>query len=113
MTEKYIYIYQASKTAMQSGRALTQKWIAEFPPSEKKSITHDAWRNLPDAIMGWHGGGETKQQLQMSFPSLSSAQDWAKAQGLVAILRPSQNRRVTHKSYASNFAHDRPVPWTH
>ena len=130
MSARYVYIYHASKTAMQSGRALSQLWHAEFPSPDKQrdSVAASAWRMLPDAVMNWHGGGNTSSQVRLSFADLEEALNWAKAQGLTPIVRPQQVRKSERqqesgsnknstkpygKSYAANFAHDRKVPWTH
>ena len=113
MSKRYVHIFRLSKTATQSGRALADPWIATFPKTEGPVVAKDAWQALPDAVMGWHGGGETKEQVRLRFPTLATAQAWAKAQGFTPILQPEQKRRVRPKSYAANFAHDRPTPWTH
>ena len=113
MSQRYVRISRLSKTATQSGRALADAWIATFPKTEGPVVAKDAWRSLPDAVMGWHGGGETKEQVRLAFPTREAACAWAKAQGLLPIVQPEQGRRIRPKSYAANFAHDRPVPWTH
>ena len=125
MSARYVYIYRASKTAMQSGRALSH-WLAEFPGPDKQrdSVAASAWRTLPDAVMNWHGGGNTSSQVRLSFADLQEALNWAKSQGLTPIVRPQQESgsskgstkpygKSLAKSYAANFAHDRKVPWTH
>ena len=113
MSKRYVHIARLSKTATQSGRALTDQWVATFPKTEGPVAAKNAWHALPDALMGWHGGGETKEQVHLVFPTREAAQAWAKAQGLIPVIQPEQKRRVRPKSYADNFAHDRPTPWTH
>jgi hypothetical protein len=39
-------IYQIPRNAMQSGRALTDKWVLEFEPAEPRK---------PDPLTGWAG----------------------------------------------------------
>ncbi len=113
MSKRYVHIVRLSKVATQSGRALTDTWIATFPKTEGPVAAKDAWQALPDAVMGWHGGGETKEQVRMTFPTQETARAWAEAQGFVPVVQPEQKRRVRPKAYAANFAHDRPTPWTH
>ncbi len=113
MSKRYVHISRLSKSAMQSGRALTDQWLVTFPRSEGPVAAKDAWRILPDAVMGWQGGGETREQVRLVFPSRAAAEAWAGVQGYTPIVQPEQGRRVRPKSYAANFAHDRPTPWTH
>ncbi len=95
MSKRYVYIYRASKTAMQSGRALTENWLTEFPRSDSQrgSASATGWRYLPDATMGWYGGGDTQEQLRLSFADLDGALRWANSQGLTPIVRPQQVRK--------------------
>ncbi len=97
MSGRCVYIYRAAKTAMQSGRALTENWLAEFSNSDSQrtsaSASESAWQALPDAVMKWHGGGDTSNQVRLNFPDLDSALRWACSQGLTPIVRPSQVRK--------------------
>ena len=97
MSGRCVYIYRAAKTAMQSGRALTEHWLAEFSNSDSQrtsaSASLSAWQCLPDAVMKWHGGGDTSNQVRLTFPDLESALRWAESQGLTPIVRPSQVRK--------------------
>ena len=44
-------IYKRPKSAMQSGKALTDEWVLEFAPAQAE------W---PDPLMGWSGSGDTR-----------------------------------------------------
>lgn len=87
-------IYQRPKTAMQSGRALTDRWVLEFEPSEAKK---------PDPLTGWAGSGDTRQQLQLRFPDSAAALAYAAKYGINAQLEQTPPRRLKIQAYADNF----------
>ena len=87
-------IYQRPKNAMQSGRALTDRWILEFEPAEAKK---------PDPLTGWAGSGDTRQQLQLRFPSCDAAQAYAEKYGIAARIEQTPPRRLKIQAYADNF----------
>ena len=87
-------IYQRPKNAMQSGKALTGKWLLEFVPAEAKR---------PDPLMGWAGSGDTRQQLRLEFASCEDAQAYAERYGIDARIQASPPRRLKLQAYADNF----------
>ncbi|MDG2001919.1 MAG: ETC complex I subunit [Novosphingobium sp.] len=87
-------IYQRPKNAMQSGNALTDKWVLEFVPAEAKR---------PDPLMGWAGSGDTQQQLQLKFDRCEEAQAYATRYGIDARVQASPPRRLKIQAYADNF----------
>lgn len=87
-------IYQRPKNAMQSGKALTDRWILEFVPAEAKR---------PDPLMGWAGSGDTQQQLQLGFGSCEEAIAYAGRYGIDARVQASPPRRLKIQAYADNF----------
>ena len=87
-------IYRPTKTAMQSGKALTDRWILEFEPAEAKK---------PDPLMGWAGSGDTQQQVQLSFPSREDAQAYADRYGIAARVHATPPKRLKIQAYADNF----------
>ncbi len=95
MTAK-VRIYKPAKTAMQSGRSNTEKWVLEFEPS-------DALRS--DPLMGWSGSHDTRRQLKMRFPSKEDAVAYAKRRGLTYRVQDPRERVVKPKAYADNFAY--------
>ena len=86
-------IYQPAKTAMQSGRRKTLKWVLEFEPSAK-SI---------DPLMGWTSSADTRGQIRMKFESKEAAVAFAKKKGLDYVVAEPHVRRVKPKSYAAKF----------
>ena len=90
-------IYQPAKTAMQSGRRGTKKWVFEFTANVK---------NEPEPLMGWSSGG-TLQQVKLTFDTKEEALHYAEKKGIIAEVTEPQKRAVTPKSYSANFAFNR------
>ena len=92
-------IYQPAKTAMQSGRAQTRKWLLDYEQASKRQ---------PDPLMGWSSAGDTLNQVRLRFVTLDEAVAFAKKRGLdYTVIEPHQ-RVFKPKSYAENFRSDRP-----
>lgn len=87
-------IYQTPKNAMQSGKALTNSWVLEFEPAEAKR---------PDPLMGWAGSGDTREQVQLRFPTADAARAYAEKQGIAYHIAPAPERRLKLQAYADNF----------
>jgi hypothetical protein len=91
-------IYQPAKTAMQSGRARTRKWLLEYEPATRRD---------PDPLMGWSSAGDTLNQVLLRFDTLDEAVAFAKKRNLEYTLIQPQSRTPKVKSYADNFRYDR------
>ncbi len=91
---KKALISQPTKSAMQSGSA-EGKWIIEFPEGvHKRSV---------DAVMGWTSSKDMDSEVRLEFPSLESAENFAKSNSWVyEVIQPLQ-RKLIKKSYADNF----------
>jgi hypothetical protein len=87
-------IYQRPKNAMQSGKALTDRWVLEFVPAEAKR---------PDPLMGWAGSGDTRQQLLLTFATQEDAQAYADRYGIEARVFATPPKRLKIQAYADNF----------
>ena len=57
-------IYRPAKTAMQSGRAKTHKWVLEYEPASRRD---------PDPLMGWSSARDTLNEVQLRFDTLEEA----------------------------------------
>ena len=99
-----IKIYKPSKTAMQSGFGKTKKWLAEFISSEE---------SVKDSLMGWNSTSDTKSQIKIFFDTKDQAIEWAKNNNYQFVIDEPKVRKVTIKSYASNFDINRKESWTH
>jgi hypothetical protein len=91
-------IYLPAKSATQSGKARTKKWILEFEPTEAKSL---------DPLMGWAGSGDMRTQVKLRFDSAEEAQAYAARVGLDAEVIAQHLRKLTLRNYADRFAYDR------
>ncbi len=87
-------IYQPAKTAMQSGRAKTKRWLLEFEPAAPRGH---------ERLMGWTSSADTGRQVRLRFDSRAAALAYAEAQGMECEVQEPQDRKVRPKSYAANF----------
>jgi len=99
-----VRIYQPTKTAMQSGRGGTKRWMLEFEPEARREM---------DPLMGWTSSRDTRAQVRMSFDTLEEAVAYAEKQGYAYSVQSAQARVVRPKSYSDNFRYDRVGRWTH
>lgn len=97
-------IYLPSKTAMQSGKALTRKWILEFDALHARRI---------DPLMGWVSSDDMSGQVRLSFPSVDAAIAYCQERKIPHEIVPNPTRTRPGKSYADNFTYYRKEPWTH
>lgn len=91
-------IFQPAKTAMQSGRAKTRKWILEFEPAAPR---------VNDPLMGWVGSSDMRGQIRLRFDSRDEAIAYAERRGLDFVVQDPSVRKMRAKSYAENFRYDR------
>lgn len=87
-------IYQIQKNAMQSGKALTHKWMLEFAQSEPRK---------PDPLTGWAGSGDTQSQVKLSFPSQEAAVAYAEKYGIAYEIIQTPPKTLKIQAYADNF----------
>ena len=92
-------IFRPSKTAMQSGRAGTRRWILEYEPATPRE---------PDPLMGWASARDTLNQVRLKFATLDEAKLFAERKGLDYTVVEPQERTFKTKSYADNFRYERP-----
>ena len=99
-------IYRPARTAMSSGTAKTREWVLEFAPSSARHL---------DPLMGWTSSDDTQSQVKLRFHSKEAALNYAKDNGIEAIVSEPKERKVNirPRGYGENFATDRKVVWTH
>ena len=97
-------IFRPAKTAMQSGRAGTEKWVLEFAPAARREA---------DPLMGWTSSDDTRRQLRLRFDTQEEAVAYAEREGIPYVLEAPQERKLQPKAYADNFRFDRLSNWTH
>ena len=91
-------IYRPAKSAMQSGRAHTRKWLLEYEPASRRD---------PDPLMGWSSAQDTLNEVRLRFDTLEEAVQFATRHGLQYTLIEPHERTRKQKSYADNFRYDR------
>lgn len=97
-------IYRPAKTAMQSGRAGTRRWVLEFEQEAPRAI---------DPILGTTSSTDMKQQVRLDFDGREEAVAYAERSGIeYRVIEPDEPRR-RRLAYADNFCFDRRQPWTH
>src|SRR6266581_2411231 len=91
-------IYRPAKTAMQSGRGQTRKWVLEYEPASRRE---------PDPLMGWSSARDTLNQVRLRFDTLDEAIAFATKKGLDYTVIEPHARTPKPKAYADNFKYDR------
>ena len=91
-------IYRPSKTAMQSERGQTRKWLLEYEPATRRD---------PDPLMGWSSARDTLNEVKMHFDTLDEAVAFAAKHGLDYTVIEPHARTLKAKSYADNFSYHR------
>ena len=94
-----VLIRRPPKTAMQSGRAETKRWVLEYAPASPRE---------PDPLMGWSSAEDTLNEVKLHFATLEDAVAFAKKHGLDYTVIPPHDPRLKPKTYAENFRYDRP-----
>ena len=91
-------IFRPAKTAMQSGRGQTRKWVLEYEPATGRG---------PDPLMGWTSAADTLNEVRLHFETLEEARAFADKQGLDYTVIEPHALSEKPKSYADNFRYDR------
>lgn len=89
-----VIIFKEGKNSAQSGRARAHRWVLR---RESDTPTR------PEPLMGWAGGADTDAQVQLRFPTLDLALDYAKRQNWTAEVVPEPVERLIIQTYADNF----------
>lgn len=99
-------IYRPARTAMSSGSANTKLWFLEYSQASAREV---------DPLMGWTSSDDTQAQVRLSFDSKEAALDYAKQQGIDAVVSEPHQRKpkIRPGGYGDNFATYRRTVWTH
>lgn len=97
-------IYSPAKTAMQSGKAKTGRWLLEFDPEIPRKI---------DPLMGYTTSADMKSQIRLVFDTREEAVAYASRLGIPFRVQEPKEAKRRQISYSDNFRYDRKVPWTH
>ncbi len=97
-------IYKPARTAMQSGRAKTHRWVLDYEPARAKSI---------EPLMGYTSSDDMNSQIRLTFETKDEAIEYAQRNGIAyQLFEPGERTRPTI-AYSDNFRRDRRQPWTH
>ena len=97
-------IYRPARTAMQSGKALTRRWLLEYEPERPREI---------DPLMGWTSSSDMRSQVLLEFDTRDEAVAYAEKHAIpYQVFEPSAPR-LRARSYSDNFRFGRKIPWTH
>ena len=89
-------IFIPSKTAMQSGRGKTKKWVLAFDTKNTKT----------NPLMGWESGEDTMSEVILNFTSKEKAIEYAKKNKIIyQVIEPKKSEFII-KSYSDNFLKD-------
>ncbi|MFQ5562857.1 MAG: ETC complex I subunit [Parvularculaceae bacterium] len=98
-------IFRPSKTAMQSGKAKSARWVLEFEAEAARRI---------DPLMGWTSADETTPgQVRLYFDTKDEAVAYAERRNIPFQVKEAPETAPVFKAYSDNFAYRRRTPWTH
>ena len=86
-------IYKPDKTAMQSGKRNTKKWVLEF----------DTLDTEINPLMGWESSKDTMSEVKLEFSNKEQALNYAKKNNIDYYVIEPKKRKIIKKSYADNF----------
>jgi len=97
-------IFRPSKTAMQSGRGKTERWLLLWDADSPRSV---------EPLMGYTSAADMTQQIRLAFDTCAEAVGYAERRGIPFEVEPEQQRTLKTVSYSDNFRPGRRSPWTH
>ena len=89
-------IYIPTKTAMQSGKGKTKKWVLKF----------ETRHEVTNPLMGWESSDDTMGEVVLEFTSKARAIEYAKNNNIYYDLVEPKKSDFIIKSYADNFLKD-------
>ena len=90
---KKVKIFKPSKTAMQSGKRNSKKWLLEF----------DTLDTQINPLMGWESSIDTMSEVKLEFSSKDEAINYAKKNSLDYYVIEPEKSKIVKKSYSDNF----------
>jgi len=90
---KKVKIFKPAKTAMQSGKRASKKWLLEF----------DTLDTQINPLMGWESSVDTMSEVKLEFSSKDEAINYAKRNNLDYYVIEPEKTKIVKKSYSDNF----------
>jgi hypothetical protein len=97
-------IYKPARTAMQSGNALTKRWVLEYEPETPREL---------DPLMGWTSSSDMRSQVMLEFDTKEEATTFAEKNEIPYQVFEPPAAKVRARAYSDNFRFDRKIPWSH
>ncbi|WP_346911921.1 ETC complex I subunit [uncultured Roseibium sp.] len=97
-------IYRPAKTAMQSGKAKTHRWVLDYEPETARSV---------EPLMGYTSSSDMRQQIRLYFETKEEAVAYARRNSIAYRVEEPRERKIRGASYSDNFKFNRIAPWTH
>jgi len=89
-------IYIPAKTATQSGRGKTKKWLLKF----------ETRHGTTNPLMGWESSDDTMGEIVLEFSTKEKATEYAKNNNIqYEVIEPKESDFII-KSYTDNFLKD-------
>ena len=86
-------IFKPSKTAMQSGKRNSKKWLLKF----------DTLDTQINPLMGWESSRDTMSEVKLEFTSKEEAINYVKKNNIDYYVVEPENPKIIKKSYSDNF----------
>ena len=86
-------IYKPTKTAMQSGKRNSKRWVLKF----------ETLNTEINPLMGWESSKDTMSEVKLEFLSKEQAVNYAKKNNIDYYIIEPQKSKIIKKSYSDNF----------
>ena len=86
-------IYKPSRTAMQSGKRNSKKWLLEFETLD----------TVINPLMGWESSVDTMSEVKLEFTSKDEAISYVKKNNIEYYIVEPEKSKIIKKSYTDNF----------
>ena len=86
-------IYKPSKTAMQSGKRNSKKWLLEF----------ETLNTGINPLMGWESSIDTMSEVKLEFSTKEEAINYVKKNNIDFYVVEPEESQIIKKSYSDNF----------
>jgi hypothetical protein len=97
-------IFKPARTAMQSGKGNTEKWVLAYEPEKPRTV---------EPLMGYTSSSDMHSQITLRFDTLEEATAYAQKAGIPYRIEVPHEPRRRRISYTDNFRYDRKEPWSH
>lgn len=87
-------IYKPTRSASQSGKANTEKWLLKF--------IHNGTRKI-EPVMGWTSSRDMMQEVILKFNSQEEAEKYAQKNNIAYQVVENKEHKMILRSYAENF----------